>query len=190
MPRWRRSRRHERDVGEAGGIVDDDLEVFVADGASPVAPPSGLAEHAMPAAVGDAPELLVVLVDELAGTLAHVAHRHPRGPVGVAEPAEAVAGQHRVHGRAGMPGQRADPVRYPASLDPRAENGFDPVRRGDPRRAVRAGAAILEPGPALGDIGPATCGPSSGSRLGPPPPWRPASGPPRCASPAVAARTR
>ena len=190
MPRWRRSRRHERDVGEAGGIVDDDLEVFVADGASPVAPPSGLAEHAMPAAVGDAPELLVVLVNERTRMVMDVADGDARQAIGIPQPGVAGPPQDGVDGRAGMPGQRADPVRYPASLDPRAENGFDPVRRGDPRRAVRAGAAILEPGPALGDIGPATCGPSSGSRLGPPPPWRPASGPPRCASPAVAPRTR
>ena len=67
------------DVGEPGGVVDDDLEVVVADGARRVArPPSVAAEHPVPAAVGDPAELLVVLVDELARVLADVADRDAR----------------------------------------------------------------------------------------------------------------
>jgi len=94
------------DVCQAGGIVDDDLEVVVAETPAPaVAMRSGRSpEDPVATAVGDPSELLVVLVDERARVVVHVADGHARQSIGIAQAAVSRPGQDRVHGRARVAG--------------------------------------------------------------------------------------
>ena len=106
----------------------------------------------MATAVGDAPQLLVVLVDERARVVVDVADRDATQAVGVAQPAVAGPGQDGVHGRARDARVRG-PIRCgPQRRSTRAAGSPRPLGRGQPRRVVRPGGAVLEPGPALGSI--------------------------------------
>lgn len=64
----------------------------------------------MTAAVGDATELLVVLVDESHWMAGDVPNRGGRDPVGVTEAVEATASQHAVDGRARPTQLRTEPI--------------------------------------------------------------------------------
>jgi hypothetical protein len=68
----------------------------------------------VPAAVGDAAQLLEVEVDQLAGVLALIADHHPADSVGAGKPVHAMAAQHpigwamRVPSRLGVSTAQAD----------------------------------------------------------------------------------
>jgi hypothetical protein len=78
----------------------------------------------VPAAVGDAAQLLEVEVDRLAGVLALIADHHPADSVGAGKPVHAMAAQHPIDGRAGHPQPVAKPVR---ALAVAAPGGQDPT---------------------------------------------------------------
>ena len=81
--------------------------------------------HRVPTAVGDATEFLDLEVDQLAGVLALVTHDHPAGPVGVGQPAHAVAGQHPIDGRAGHGEVVAEPMGALAAAPPGGQHPPD-----------------------------------------------------------------
>jgi len=56
------------------------------------------------------PAELDIQVDQLAGVLALTAHHRPAGPVGVGEPAHAMAAQDPIDGRVGHPEVVAEPL--------------------------------------------------------------------------------
>src|SRR4029450_9487610 len=76
---------------------DGRVDIVVADAASPAG--GSTAMHAVAAAVGDAAQLLAVEGGQLAGVLTLIAHHHPAGPVGVGQPAHAVASQDPIDRR-------------------------------------------------------------------------------------------
>jgi hypothetical protein len=102
--------------------------------------------------LGDASERLVVLVDEGTRMVVDIADRDTRPSVSVPQAAEPVAGEDGGDRGAGMPEERADPMRPPSPLDPRGQDGLDLLGRGPAWRVMGPRAAILEPGPALGPI--------------------------------------
>lgn len=60
---------------------------------------------------GHAAELLDVDVDELTRSCADIADRHAGETIAMGEPADAVAAEDAVHGRAGIPQERPETVR-------------------------------------------------------------------------------
>jgi hypothetical protein len=84
-------------VGDPGAVVDQRVDVLIAH-RRPVPAALGPAELAVTSAGWDAAELLDVQVGQLAGTLAAIAHGHAGGPVGIGQPAQAVAAQHSIDG--------------------------------------------------------------------------------------------
>ena len=64
-------------VGEPGLIVDDDLEMIIAETGLVQPGLTRATKQTMTAPVGDPAELLVVLVDEGARVVMDVADRHP-----------------------------------------------------------------------------------------------------------------
>ena len=70
---------HRHDDREPAGVVDDDLEVVVAEHGVPMSR-GAPATDPMAATVGDAAELLVVLVEQGARMAGHVADRGPGRP--------------------------------------------------------------------------------------------------------------
>ena len=103
------------DEPDPAPIVDDDLEVVVADAMTvgrgrPATGP-------MTTTIGHAAELLVVLVEQGARMAGDVADRDPGRPVGIPKPAEAGAPKGRVDGRSRVASQRGEPVWAPPSID-------------------------------------------------------------------------
>ena len=144
--------RNVSDVRQPGGIVDDHLEVVVAEPAAGTSRLGCPAQNPVPATGGDPAELLVVLVDERARVVVDVADRHPRQPIGVAQPAVPGPGEDGVHGRSRVSGQGCQAMWTPAPVDPRPEDRRDLVGWRQARRAVRSGGPILEARPALGPV--------------------------------------
>ena len=108
-------------ASDPGGIVDDDLEVVVA--VAPVVTMGrGSPVYAVATTSRYASELLVVLVDELAGMLALVADRDTGGLVGIGEPTEAVALEDLADRRAGMAQEWCQAVWPEAAADPGADD--------------------------------------------------------------------
>jgi hypothetical protein len=62
--------------------------------------------------------------------------------------------EHGIHGRARVAEHWPEPVRSPATVDPRPEDGLDGLRPGQPRGVPRSRAAVLETQTALGPISP------------------------------------
>jgi hypothetical protein len=139
-------------VREAGRVVDDDLEVVIPEPAAPAGRLGRATEHPVAAPVGDASELLVVLVDERARVIVDVADGDPAETVGVPQSAVAGPGKDRIHGRARVTGQGSEAVGTPASVDPGTEDRRDLVGWRQSGRAVRPGAAVLESRPAFRSI--------------------------------------
>ena len=101
--------------------------------------------HSLAAALGDAPELLHVEMQQVAGGVVLVADRLPGDAVQAVEPVEAAAPQHGVDRGAGDPERPLDAMR-PESL--RASHGADAslqLGRRAPGMRPRGGAAVLEP---------------------------------------------
>jgi hypothetical protein len=99
---------HMHDDPQAAVIIDDDLDMVVAD---PLAARTfEPAEDSMSAAIGDTAELLVVLVDERSRMAGDIANRRSRDPVGVTEAVEAAADQDAMDCRARSAKQRTKPV--------------------------------------------------------------------------------
>ena len=101
--------------------------------------------HSLAAALGDAPELLHVEMQQVAGGVVLVADRLPGDAVQAVEPVEAAAPQHGVDRGAGDPERPLDAMR-PESL--RASHGADAslqLGRRAPGMRARGGAAVLEP---------------------------------------------
>ena len=94
------------DDGVAAGVVDEHLEVVVADAAMVAVARPGPAEDPPTAAVGHPAELLVVLVDERARMARDIADRSRGHPVGVAQAVEAGPAEDAVDRRARVPGER------------------------------------------------------------------------------------
>jgi len=125
----------ELGVGEAGGVVDRDMQVFPADPARPVA--AAVAGDAV-AEAGDLAELLAVEVEQLAGGGALVADRRRRRLEG-AEASEAEAAQHAADGRA-RPAERPGDARSAPALAAQALDRGDDIGRRP--AGERAGAEL------------------------------------------------
>ena len=134
------------DVGVAAVVVDGDVEVVEAAGARG---PGGAAVHAVPAALGDAAQLLHVDMQQVAGGGVLVAQLAPAHAVQAIEAVEAEAPEHGVGGGAGDPERPGDAVR-PEPLA--AAHGADALlERGCGAAGVgtRSRAAVAETGRAL-----------------------------------------
>jgi hypothetical protein len=108
----------------------------------------GSAEHAVPAAVRDATELLDVDMHQLAGAgllitnRTGLANRQPRGPIDVNQQRHRVSGKHPTNRRPRNTQVIADPVRTPASREPQRQNPtLEPLRH-LLRRVVRTRRSI------------------------------------------------
>src|SRR5215210_2184969 len=138
---------HLDDHASTAVVVDDHLEVVVP---QPELAAPGLgrpAERAMPAAVGDPAELLVVLVDERAWVTDLVAADRQAGrPVDVGEPRQPAATQDGADGRGRHAEQRPEPVGTPAPLPPRGHDPGDLLGWGRVGRAMRSGAPVVQAG--------------------------------------------
>jgi hypothetical protein len=134
------------DDGVAAGVVDEDLEMVVADAAI-LGPRQTLSTTSPPAAASRHPaELLVVLVDEGARMAGHVADRSGGHPVGIAQAVQAGPPEDAVDRRAGMAGQRGQAGRaVPPTSAGRDDRGGHLVGRAA-WRAMRSRAAVLESG--------------------------------------------
>ena len=136
------------DVGVTAVVVDGDVSVLQPQRTPRMRPGARLGEarrHSLAAALGDAPELLHVEMQQVAGGVVLVADRLPGDAVQAVEPVEAAAPQHGVDRGAGDPERPLDAVR-PESL--RASHGADAslqLGRRAPGMRARGGAAVLEP---------------------------------------------
>jgi hypothetical protein len=134
--------RADRDVGDPGRVVDRHAEKVVAD---PDVLASILAEDPVAAAGRNATEALHVDADQLAGSLSDIADRKAGQPVGMSEPAKAVAAKDAVHRRARMAEERTEAV--PSDPQP-AAGDHDPPNLSlgqGPWSTVRSNRAVLEP---------------------------------------------
>ena len=129
------ARRRDLGVGEPAVVVDDGVDVVVADRGRlrPLVGAHLAAVGAPAAAVGDPADLLDVHVDQLAGPFTLVADGgrlrgadHLTGQrIELAQPRHVVAAQDPADTvRAGTPSSRAEPVLTPAVLEP---GGDDPA---------------------------------------------------------------
>jgi len=140
------------DDGVPAGIVDEHLEVLVAD--------SGVSMMAVEAAAADSPatalrhpaELLVVLVDEGSRVAGDVTDRRRGHPVGVAEAVEAGPAEDAIDCRARMAGERSQTGRAISSpgAGPQDRRGHLVGRAA--WGAMRPGGPVLEAGQPVGAV--------------------------------------
>ena len=129
---------HLDDEGDPAPIVDDDLEVVIAEGLAaggfrPTVDP-------MAAAGGHPAELLVVLVEEGTRVTGLVADRGTGRAIGIPQPADAGPSERGIDRRSGMAGQRRQSVRATAALDPGGEDRLGLLDWQRPWRTTRSGA--------------------------------------------------
>jgi hypothetical protein len=94
---------------------------------------SGSSERSVATAIGDATELLVVLVDERAGMTGDVAHRSHGHSVGVPEAVEAATDQNPMDCGWRAAEQRAKTIRTISD----SGSSFEDLRLDDIRKATR-----------------------------------------------------
>jgi len=118
--------------------------------------PGGSTQEAVPAAVGDPPELLDVHVDQVPRGGVLVAQRFgfgpqpaPGGRVGPGQPWGLVAGQDLGHGRGIDPQPVADPCRTPPPTDTQTHDPVLGPGRQLGRAPVRAAGPVTHPRPAV-----------------------------------------
>ena len=104
----------------------------------------------MPAAFGDAAELLDVDVEQLARSLAHIADRDAGRPVLVPQARESPPGQHVPDGRAGHAHDGREAVRPEPMVVTGGEDGIDLLLRQGPWRTMGPRRPVHEPRLALG----------------------------------------
>ena len=139
--------------GIPAGVVDEHLEVVVADASAVTRMGMTLAaEHSPATAVRDPSELLVVLVDEGSRMTGHVADRSGGHPVGVTQPVEAGPAEDAVDRRAGMARERRQAGRAIASPSPRSKDRRSHGVGRAAWRVMRSRAPIFEPRQAVGPI--------------------------------------
>jgi hypothetical protein len=140
------------DDGVAAGVVDEHLEMLVADlGVAAVSVPTA-AQHAPAAAVGHPTEQLVVLVNERTRVTGDVPNRRSGHPIGVMESVEAGPPEDAVDRRARMAGERRQAGRTIPSAGAGPEDRRRHLVGRAAWRAMGSGTAVLEAGQAGGPI--------------------------------------
>jgi hypothetical protein len=136
-------------VGQPGAVVDRHVQGVVAH--------AGLAEAAgrtaqdvMTAPIGDAPELLDIDVEQLAGPCALVAHDLPGGTVQLPQPRHPVAAQDGMHPRACLPELPGDTVRAQPAALPARQDRLLPRWRQPPGTALGSRGPVSQPSRAFG----------------------------------------
>jgi hypothetical protein len=142
--------REDRGVGDAAHVVDDLVDVVVATmrARGAMAP----ATEAVATAVGDAPELLDVHVQQLARALADVPDRDPTRPVAIGQAGQSVADQDIADRRTRRTHERGQAMGPDAELVTGPQDGVDPSLRERARRTVGTRRPILEAGRAFGPV--------------------------------------
>jgi len=140
----------DADEGQAGRIVDGNVEVVVAH--ATVAAAGARPQHAVTAAVGHPAQLLDVDVDQLVGPLTDVAQRRAGQAIGMRQAADTVAAQDAIHGRARVAQQRPQTVRPDPQPTAQAQDAAHAALVQGARRASWSRRAILEAGQPLGSI--------------------------------------
>jgi hypothetical protein len=108
--------------GVAAGVVDDDLEMVIADPAMASVRAATATERPPAAAGRDPSELLVVLVKQRSGVAGDIADRGCRHLVGIAQPAQATPREDPVDGRGRTAQEWPKPVR---TVSPARSGGED-----------------------------------------------------------------
>lgn len=110
------------DDRQAAGVVDDDLEVLVPDLRPLMVARAVSSERPPAAAIGDAPKLLVILMDERSRMAGDVADRRRRHSVGIAQSAEAAPDRDPVDRRGWSVEERTESV---GTVSPTGAGGED-----------------------------------------------------------------
>ena len=144
-------------VREPGVVIDGMMQVGITGPGTAVPLPLGASEGAVSAAVGDAPKLLDVHVDQVSGVLVLVALRCrcANGQTGAliqaGQPGHPVPGQDLADGGAGQAQVGRYPVRSPPPIEPQPHNAafgaYGGAFRAPPRAGGRVSHAVLTTDP-------------------------------------------
>ena len=137
------------DVGQAGGVVDADMHVIPAGALAAVAA-GAPAEHPVPGAAANTPELLDVDVDQLAGLAALVAVGRLKR-LQSRELAQPDPGEHRRDGRE-RHAQAKRNLRPSHPQPPQCGDRLDELLRSAMRHRARRRGTIQQPALAVGPI--------------------------------------
>jgi hypothetical protein len=92
-------------------VIDDDFDVVKACRSTADLRTSDTTEHSVASAIGNAPKLLVVLMDEGARMASDITNRSSRDSIGIGETVEAAADKDSMNRRSRSSQDRAEAVR-------------------------------------------------------------------------------